>query len=68
MSLREEATAPRPLAKDGGQPAPKRTSVRWKLFILLLVLVTVNYVDRGSISVALPELTGALFAGAGALP
>jgi ACS family D-galactonate transporter-like MFS transporter len=56
VSLREEATAPRPLAKDGGQPAPKRTSVRWKLFILLLVLVTVNYVDRGSISVALPVI------------
>lgn len=50
--------------------AEKRTSVRWKLFALLLVLVTVNYVDRGSISVALPiiqkefnltpELTGLL--------
>lgn len=47
-----------------------RTNVRWKLFVLLLVLVTVNYVDRGSISVALPviqkefglspELTGLL--------
>ncbi|MFD1210629.1 MFS transporter [Arthrobacter sp. GCM10027362] len=32
----------------------RRTNVRWKLFILLLILVTVNYVDRGSISVALP--------------
>lgn len=35
-------------------PAPAATKVRWKLFVLLLVLVTVNYVDRGSISVALP--------------
>ena len=40
-------------------PAPeftgqKPTSVRWKLFVFLLLLVTVNYVDRGSISVALP--------------
>lgn len=38
--------------------APDRTSrptrVRWKIFLLLLLLVTVNYVDRGSISVALP--------------
>jgi len=32
----------------------KPTKVRWKLFLLLLVLVSVNYIDRGSISVALP--------------
>lgn len=32
------------------------TRVRWKIFLLLLVLVTINYVDRGSISVALPLL------------
>ena len=37
--------------KDGAQ---RRTTVRWKLFLLLLVLVAVNYIDRGSISVALP--------------
>ena len=37
--------------KDGVQ---RRTTVRWKLFLLLLVLVAVNYIDRGSISVALP--------------
>lgn len=37
-------------------PPPTMTNVRWKLFILLLVLVTVNYVDRGSISVALPMI------------
>ncbi len=37
--------------KDGMQ---RRTSVRWKMFLLLLVLVSVNYIDRGSISVALP--------------
>lgn len=30
------------------------TRVRWKIFLLLLLLVTINYVDRGSISVALP--------------
>ncbi|MPY80469.1 MAG: MFS transporter [Actinophytocola sp.] len=30
------------------------TKVRWKIFLLLLLLVTINYVDRGSISVALP--------------
>lgn len=32
----------------------KPTKVRWKLFVLLLILVTLNYVDRGSISVAMP--------------
>ncbi|MFI0470571.1 MFS transporter [Saccharopolyspora sp. 5N102] len=48
------------------------TRVRWKIFLLLLAIVTINYVDRGSISVALPlikkefglsdELTGILLA------
>ncbi|MGH3436775.1 MAG: MFS transporter [Sciscionella sp.] len=33
------------------------TNVRWKIFLLLLVIVTINYVDRGSISVALPLIT-----------
>ncbi|WP_226842172.1 MFS transporter [Brevibacterium sp. FME37] len=37
-------------------PQSTMTNVRWKLFILLLVLVTVNYIDRGSISVALPMI------------
>jgi ACS family D-galactonate transporter-like MFS transporter len=36
------------------EPGDKPTRVRWKLFVLLLVLVTLNYVDRGSISVAMP--------------
>ncbi len=39
-------------ATSGG--ADKPTKVRWRLFVLLLVLVTLNYVDRGSISVAMP--------------
>jgi len=55
---------------ESAAPPARRTNVRWKLFGLLLILVTVNYVDRGSISVALPiiqnefrlspELTGLL--------
>ncbi|WP_415855526.1 MFS transporter [Sinomonas sp. G460-2] len=57
MSLQEE-TSPQRSAGTAEATAvtasAKRTGVRWKLFILLLVLVTVNYVDRGSISVALP--------------
>src|ERR1700731_2182681 len=34
--------------------APTKTSVRWKIFLVMLLLVTVNYVDRASLSVAMP--------------
>src|SRR5258708_19283870 len=33
------------------------TRVRWKIFALLLGVVALNYVDRGSISVAMPLIT-----------
>jgi MFS transporter, ACS family, D-galactonate transporter len=36
------------------QDTAKRTSVRWLIFVLLLVLLTVDYIDRASISVAIP--------------
>src|SRR5579859_7052219 len=53
VSLQEEASATR--APGAGRSArTSRSNVRWKLFVLLLVLVGVNYIDRGSISVALP--------------
>ena len=39
---------------DSALTGDRRTSVRWKLFVLLLALVTLNYIDRGSISVAMP--------------
>ncbi|WP_309081842.1 MFS transporter [Zhihengliuella sp.] len=48
-----------PITTEEAGTATKRsapTNVRWKLFLLLLVLVTVNYIDRGSISVALPMI------------
>ncbi|MDR6638457.1 MFS transporter [Paenarthrobacter nitroguajacolicus] len=48
----EEAQDNEPTSGKNG--VQRRTNVRWKLFILLLVLVSVNYIDRGSISVALP--------------
>ncbi|NBE50676.1 MFS transporter [Streptomyces boluensis] len=35
--------------------APTRT--RWKVFLLLLGVVALNYIDRGSVSVALPLIT-----------
>jgi ACS family D-galactonate transporter-like MFS transporter len=31
--------------------------VRWKIFLVMLLLVTVNYIDRASLSVAMPLLT-----------
>ncbi|MDT9689026.1 MFS transporter [Streptomyces sp. P9(2023)] len=31
--------------------------VRWKMFVLLLGVVALNYIDRGSVSVALPLIT-----------
>lgn len=33
------------------------TNVRWRIFLLLLGLVTVNYIDRASISVAMPLIS-----------
>ncbi|WP_020659931.1 MFS transporter [Amycolatopsis benzoatilytica] len=53
MSLQERLSHQSRTQPAGSAPA-RRTNVRWTLFVLLLVLVTVNYVDRGSISVALP--------------
>src|SRR5579862_6373459 len=37
--------------------AVKPTSVRWKIFFLLLFLVSVNYIDRASLSVAMPLIS-----------
>jgi MFS transporter, ACS family, D-galactonate transporter len=37
--------------------AQPTTSVRWKIFLVMLLLVTVNYIDRASLSVAMPLLT-----------
>ena len=42
------ATAPSPGVK---------TRVRWNMFLLLLLLVTINYVDRAALSVAMPLIS-----------
>jgi ACS family D-galactonate transporter-like MFS transporter len=34
--------------------AELKTTVRWKIFFVLLLLVTINYVDRASLSVGMP--------------
>jgi MFS transporter, ACS family, D-galactonate transporter len=49
MIDRQSGSAP---AATGG-----RSRVRWKIVTLLLMLVALNYVDHGSISVALPLIT-----------
>jgi hypothetical protein len=33
------------------------TNVRWRIFLLMLMLITINYVDRASISVAMPVIS-----------
>ncbi|SAL80415.1 MFS transporter [Caballeronia telluris] len=35
----------------------KITSVRWKIFLLLLLLVSINYIDRAALSVAMPAIS-----------
>src|SRR6202161_914191 len=37
--------------------ADKPTGVRWKIFYLMLFLVSVNYIDRASLSVAMPLIS-----------
>jgi len=31
-----------------------KTSVRWKIFLMMLMLISINYIDRASLSVAMP--------------
>ncbi|MFM0349951.1 MFS transporter [Paraburkholderia sp. RL17-347-BIC-D] len=46
----------RPIDSAAAYAEPK-TSVRWNIFLVMLLLVTVNYIDRASLSVAMPLLT-----------
>jgi ACS family D-galactonate transporter-like MFS transporter len=34
----------------------KKTTVRWRIFLLILLIVSINYVDRASLSVAMPMI------------
>ena len=43
-----------PSSRSAVREMEKPTRTRWRIFGLLLAIVTINYVDRGSISVALP--------------
>jgi len=44
--------APLPHASAAAAAAP--TKVRWKIFLMMLFLISVNYIDRASLSVAMP--------------
>jgi ACS family D-galactonate transporter-like MFS transporter len=37
--------------------APAPTNVRWRIFLLMLMLIAINYIDRASISVAMPVIS-----------
>ncbi|CAJ0813262.1 putative sulfoacetate transporter SauU [Ralstonia wenshanensis] len=45
---------------ETASPAPAmaltetKSSVRWKIFLMMLMLISINYVDRASLSVAMP--------------
>ena len=36
---------------------PAATKVRWRIFVLMLMLIAINYIDRASISVAMPVIS-----------
>jgi ACS family D-galactonate transporter-like MFS transporter len=44
----------RPQSGVAAVPLAKPTGVRWRIFVLLLALISINYVDRTSLSIAMP--------------
>ena len=44
----------RPFDEAATHAAP--TKVRWRIFLLMLMLIAINYIDRASISVAMPVI------------
>ena len=60
-SLEPQATpAPTPVAWQAARISSRR---RWVLIILLFAAALINYLDRATISVALPQISGELFLG-----
>src|SRR4051794_13748102 len=45
------------MAGSNATAPEKRTSVRWKIFFLMLCLVSINYIDRASLSIAMPLIS-----------
>ncbi|SPA49901.1 MFS transporter [Cupriavidus taiwanensis] len=42
------------LSSPSASEAVRPTSVRWRIFLIMLLLTAINYIDRASLSVALP--------------
>lgn len=40
-----------------GEVLEQKSAVRWKIFVLMLFLITINYIDRASLSVAMPLIS-----------
>jgi ACS family D-galactonate transporter-like MFS transporter len=46
-----------PMEAAAGAVAEPKTVVRWKIFFVMLSLVAINYIDRASLSVAMPLIS-----------
>ena len=44
-------------SRPGTPTAAAPTRVRWRIFLLMLMLIAINYIDRASISVAMPVIS-----------
>src|SRR6202042_1660897 len=42
---------------DTSSDVTRKTSVRWRIFCLILLIVSINYIDRASLSVAMPAIS-----------
>jgi ACS family D-galactonate transporter-like MFS transporter len=45
---------PAAAASSTAAPTAAPTTVRWKIFLMMLFLISINYIDRASLSVAMP--------------
>ena len=43
-----------PPTSQAATMTPARSGVRWKIFLMMLFLIAINYIDRASLSVAMP--------------
>lgn len=57
MSMKATPAATAPVAAVPLTDASRPTTVRWKIFLILLLLSAINYIDRASLSVALPLIS-----------
>jgi ACS family D-galactonate transporter-like MFS transporter len=52
--VKEETNMGTPQVATGVASAAGATTVRWKIFLIMLFLISINYIDRASLSVAMP--------------